>query len=168
MPTNLYQFDVDDIYNNKISLNKYKNQIVLIVNTASKCGFVSQLKDLETLYLKYKDYGFVVLAFPCDQFLNQEFSNQKEIVEFCQINFKVSFPIFAKIKVNGKNTINLYQYLKNKCPGLVGSKSIKWNFTKFLINRQGEAIKRFAPIASIKTIENEIEKIISNEEINVK
>lgn len=168
MPTNIYQFYVDDMYDNKVSLEKYKNQIILIVNTASKCGLVSQLRDLENLYLKYKDHGFVVLAFPCDQFLHQEFSNQREILEFCQINFKVSFPVFAKIKVNGHNSIQLYQYLKNTCPGFIGSKLIKWNFTKFLVNRNGEAIKRFAPITNVKTIEHEIEKIIANEKIDVK
>jgi glutathione peroxidase len=160
MQANIYQFNVEDIHNNQISLEKYKNQIVLIVNTASKCGFNSQLKDLEKLYLKYKEYGFIVLAFPCDQFLNQEFLNSKEILDFCQINFKISFPIFAKINVNGNHASQLYQYLKHQCRGILGTKTIKWNFTKFLINRQGEAVKRFSSITNTNIIEKEIKKYL--------
>jgi glutathione peroxidase len=158
--SNIYQFYVEDSNLDNISLKKYNNYVILIVNTASKCGFNYQLSDLEKLYEKYKDQKFIVLGFPCDQFLRQEFNNNEQILDFCQTKFKVSFPIMAKVKVNGDNAIPLYKYLKQMCPGILGTEVIKWNFTKFLINREGLVIKRFAPITKVKAIEEEMLKLI--------
>src|SRR5690606_6789101 len=119
---------------------------LLIVNTASKCGFTPQYQGLETLYRQYKNRGLVVLAFPCNQFGHQEPGDEQEIQKFCSSNYDISFPLFAKIDVNGKDAHPLYQYLKNEQPGLLGSKRIKWNFTKFIVDRTGKIVKRYAPI----------------------
>jgi glutathione peroxidase len=158
--SNIYQFLVEDTYNNKILLKQYSGYLILVVNTASKCGFNYQMKELDTLYKKYKNQKFVVLGFPCDQFFHQEFRDNKQIQDVCQIKFAVTFPIMAKIDVNGKNTIPLYKYLKQSKTGIFGTKMIKWNFTKFLINRQGEVVRRFAPITNIRYIEEYIKLII--------
>ncbi len=133
---------------------------MLIVNTASKCGFTPQYHDMEELYQKYKDSNFTVLAFPCDQFFNQEFSSVKEILRFTKKKYKISFPLFQPIKVNGKQTHPLYKDLKVKAPGIIGTKLIKWNFTKFLIDAKGNIIHRYAPKTPINKIAKDIEKLL--------
>jgi len=151
-----------------IDLNNYLGDVILIVNTASKCGFTPQYEGLEKLYKEYKDQGFVVLGFPCNQFGKQEPGSSEEIMEFCQINYGVTFPIFEKIDVNGENAHPLYKKLKKAQPGLLGSEKIKWNFTKFLVNRKGEVIDRFGsskkPEELVKYIEREL--ALNNEEIS--
>ena len=159
MSKNIYKFTVKDIENNEISLDKYKGKVLLIVNTASKCGFTPQYQGLQELYEKYKSQGFEVLAFPCNQFANQEPEDSKSIKNFCTLNYGVTFPIFKKIEVNGANAHPLFQYLKNAQSGFITS-SIKWNFTKFLINKSGIPIARFAPITSPKQLSSEIEKLL--------
>lgn len=156
----LYMFEVQDIKGEKQKLSNYQGKVLLIVNTASQCGFTPQYKDLEDIYKKYKDQGFEVLAFPCNQFGKQEPGSGKEIKEFCDLRFNISFPLFEKIDVNGDQAHPLFQYLKEQAPGLLGSKAIKWNFTKFLINRQGEVLQRVAPQTSPKDMIHDIEKLL--------
>jgi glutathione peroxidase len=127
------------------SLAAYQGQVLLIVNVASRCGFTPQYTGLESLYRKYRDRGFSVLGFPCNQFGSQEPGNEAEIQTFCSTTYDVTFPLFAKIDVNGANTAPLYQHLKGERPGVLGTEAIKWNFTKFLVNRSGEVVKRYAP-----------------------
>ncbi|SFK25678.1 glutathione peroxidase [Marinilactibacillus piezotolerans] len=149
-------YTVTDMSENEISLSKYAGKPLLIVNTASQCGLASQLKDLENLYQDYKEKGFVVLGFPCSQFMNQEPLEGEEIAEFCQMNYGVSFPLFDKIKVNGDETHPLFKYLKDQ----TGNKMIKWNYTKFLIDADGEVVNRYAPTTSPKKIAKDIEKLL--------
>lgn len=156
----IYDYSATSIEGEERSLQEYRGKVLLIVNTASKCGFTSQYEGLEKLYRDFKDRGFVVLAFPCNQFLNQEPGTEQEIATFCQTNFQVSFPLFAKIDVNGDTTHPLYQYLKEQAPGLMGSRAIKWNFTKFLVDRQGRVIKRFASKDTPESIRQDIEAIL--------
>lgn len=134
---------------------------MLIVNTASRCGFTPQYEGLEALYTRYASRGFVVLGFPCDQFLHQEPGNESEIAEFCRIRYGVSFPLSQKVEVNGPNTHPIFQKLKAEAPGVLGSKRIKWNFTKFLVNRGGSKIKRFAPSTKPEKLQNVIEAWIN-------
>ncbi len=141
----LYRFEAKTISGKNKLMQDYDGKVVLIVNTASKCGLASQLKGLETLYQDYKSEGFVVLGFPCDQFNNQELDDNKEIQESCQINYGVTFPMFEKIDVNGAKTHPIFKWLKNQKRGLLGPK-IRWNYTKFLIDRDGNVIKRFGPL----------------------
>ena len=143
----------------EVPFNRFQGKVVLVVNIASKCGFTPQLKELESLYQKYRDMGVEILAFPCNQFLNQEPKSNQEIVEFCSLNYGVTFPVFEKIEVNGKNTLPLYDFLKSSAPGTFG-KTIKWNFTKFLINREGAVVKRFAPMVKPTQIEGEIQTLL--------
>jgi glutathione peroxidase len=152
----IYDFTVLDSANKKKPLSDYTGQTILIVNVASQCGFTKQYDGLEKLYQKLKDRNFVVLGFPCNQFGAQEPGTDDQIQNFCKTNFGVTFPVFAKIEVNGPKTHPLYEYLKSKIPGLLGTKIIKWNFTKFLIDSKGLPIKRFAP----KTDPSDLEKII--------
>lgn len=156
MSDTIYAFSVPQKDNSELSLNEFKDKVLLIVNTASKCGFTPQYDGLQHLYDRHKDSGFAVLGFPCDQFGHQEPSDDDTITQFCTMNFNVTFPVFSKVEVNGSNTLALYEYLKNEAPGLLGSKSIKWNFTKFLVNKDGKVLKRYAP----KTKPEEIEKDI--------
>ena len=142
------------------SLAEYAGKVLLIVNTASHCGFTPQYEGLETLYQKYKDLGLLVLGFPCNQFGAQEPGRESEISSFCQKNYGVSFPMFAKIEVNGDNTHPLYQHLKKSAPGLLGSEAIKWNFTKFLVSQQGEIIKCYASATAPDAIGEDIEKLL--------
>ena len=135
--TSVHAFEAKTIDGNTQSLGDYRGKLLLIVNVASKCGFTPQYKGLEQLYRKFKDKGLVVLGFPCDQFGHQEPGDENEIKNFCSLNYEVSFPMFAKIKVNGDDAHPLYQHLKQTKPGLLGTEGIKWNFTKFLINAQG-------------------------------
>lgn len=160
MTMDIYDYSANTIEGNEKSLQEYRGKALLIVNTASKCGFTSQYKGLEQLYRDFKDRGFVILGFPCNQFLNQEPGTEEEIATFCQTNYEVSFPLFAKIDVNGDAAHPLYQYLKEQAPGLMGSRAIKWNFTKFLVDREGRVIKRYAPQDTPESIRREIEAII--------
>lgn len=160
MSNNIYEFTVKDIENIEISLDKYRGKVLLIVNTASKCGFTPQYEGLQELYTKYKSQNFEILAFPCNQFANQEPEDGDSIKNFCTLNYGVTFPLFAKIEVNGANAHPLFKYLKNAKSGFLTS-SIKWNFTKFLINRSGIPIARFAPTTSPEKLSNDIEKVLS-------
>jgi glutathione peroxidase len=137
-------------------LSDFRGQVLLIVNVASKCGFTPQYTGLEALYRQYRDKGFSVLGFPCDQFGHQEPGDEAAIREFCSLNYAVSFPLFAKIEVNGEAADPLYQYLKKTCPGLLGLESIKWNFTKFLIGKDGVAKKRYAPADKPESITTDV------------
>lgn len=154
-----YKLNALDADGNNISMQEYQNKVILVVNTASKCGFTKQYSQLQTLYDKYKEKGFVVLAFPCNQFAQQEPGDEKEIMSFCQLNYNVSFPLFSKIDVNGKNTHPLFAFLKKEKRGVLGSR-IKWNFTKFLINKEGLVIKRYAPQFEPFAIEKDIQNIL--------
>lgn len=156
---NFYQFQAEDISGKLVKMNKYQDYFVLVVNTASHCGFTPQYDGLEKLYKDYKDKRLIILAFPCNQFAGQEPAGAEEILSFCKINYGVSFPIFNKIKVNGKDAHPIYNYLKSELPDKLGSR-IKWNFTKFLIDRSGQPIKRFSPRETPEMIEKYLIKII--------
>lgn len=160
MEQGLYTFSALDINGNIINLSTYKGKVLLIVNTASMCGFTRQYTGLEAIYKKYKDKGFEILAFPCNQFNNQEPGNNNAISDFCKDNYGVSFSLFSKIDVKGRNADSLFVYLSQASPGIFGSKEIKWNFTKFLIDRTGKPIKRFAPLTPPESITCDIEKLI--------
>ena len=140
-------------------LADYKGKVLLVVNTASKCGFTPQYEGLQALYAKYQDRGFEVLGFPCDQFGHQEPGSDAEIKSFCQLNYGVSFPLFSKIEVNGPNTHPVFEFLKSKKGGLLGD-SIKWNFTKFLLDQKGSVVERFAPMTPPSAIEAQIERLL--------
>lgn len=157
--TNVYSFEVKNIDGETISLDEYKGKVLLIVNTASKCGFTPQYEGLQEVYEKYKDKGFEVLAFPCNQFGGQEPGSSDDIKEFCSTNFSVTFPLFEKIDVNGDNAHPLYTYLKSEQSGLV-TDDIKWNFTKFLIDKDGKPVDRYAPQTTPKSIAADIEKLL--------
>ena len=159
-PQSVYDFDVTTIHHDKTTLASYRGNVILIVNTASGCGFTPQFDGLEKLYKTYKTKGFVVLGFPCNQFAGQEPLNEEGIESFCRINYGVTFPMFAKIDVNGVKTHPLYQYLKHQAPGLLGSEIIKWNFTKFLVDKKGKVIRRYAPSATPESIAADIEKLL--------
>ena len=154
--TQVYDFKATTIDGDEQSLAEYKGKTMLIVNVASKCGFTPQYKGLEDLYEKFRDQGLVVLGFPCDQFGHQEPGDEDEIKNFCSLNYDVQFPLFAKIEVNGANTHPLYQYLKSQARGLLGSEAIKWNFTKFLVDKDGKVVRRFAPTDTPKGIEKDV------------
>ncbi len=152
---NLYDFKIPDIDGNLVDFSQYKNSVLLIVNTASQCGFTPQYKGLEALYQQYKEKDFVVLGFPCDQFGHQEPGDASEIKGFCELNFGVTFPLFEKIEVNGPNTHPLFEFLKKEKGGLL-SDDIKWNFTKFLVDRNGQVVKRYAPTILPEKIEKDV------------
>jgi len=156
----LYDFTVDDIHGKPVKLDRYKGKIVLVVNTASKCGFTPQYKGLEALYRKYHDKGLEVLGFPCNQFGAQEPGSASEIEQFCEINYGVTFPLFAKVDVNGDGAAPVYKFLKSAKPGLLGSEAIKWNFTKFLVDRAGKVVARFAPNDTPESIAGDVEKAL--------
>ena len=143
--SSVYDFTVRDIDGNERSLSEWRGKTLLIVNVASKCGFTPQYKGLENLWQDQRDKGLVVLGFPCDQFGHQEPGSEEEIKNFCSTRFDVTFPMFAKVEVNGDDTAPLYQWLKSEGKGILGSESIKWNFTKFLVDAEGQVLKRFAP-----------------------
>ena len=157
---NIYDFKAKLTDANEVSLSDYKGKTLLIVNTASACGFTPQYEGLENLYRKYKDSGLMIMAFPSNQFGKQEPGSDAEIKEFCDLKFKISFPLFSKIEVNGDNAHPLYQYLKEALPGLLGSKAVKWNFTKFLIDKEGKPVKRYAPTDTPESIEKDIAAIL--------
>lgn len=162
MNSTIYPFLVKTSDFQDKSLADYQNKVLLIVNTASKCGFTPQYEELQSLYEKYGSEQFEVLAFPCNQFAGQEPGNNEEIINFCQLNYKVTFPVFSKIDVNGKNTAPLFAYLKSQCPGILGIGAIKWNFTKFLVDKKGVVVKRYAPMTPPSKIAQDIEKYIGN------
>ena len=155
-----YDFDVTTIDDEEVSLSKYKGKVLLVVNVASECGFTPQYEGLEKLYKKYKDQGFMVLGFPSNQFAGQEPASNEKIKYFCQGTYSVDFDMFAKIEVNGENASPLYKYLKKEQGGFLWMDSIKWNFTKFLIDRNGNVVDRFAPQTRPANIEYEIKKLL--------
>jgi len=159
MQTTFFDFEVNQLNGTSADLHDYKDKTIVVVNTASKCGLTPQYEGLEALYKKYKDQGLVVLGFPCNQFGSQEKGNADEIQEFCQVNYGVSFPIFEKIEVNGKNAHPIFKYLKSELGGLFGSR-IKWNFTKFVIDKNGTPVKRFAPTTAPEKMESFIQNIL--------
>ena len=158
--TTLYDFTVDDIQGEPISLDRYRGKVVLVVNTASKCGFTPQYKGLESLYRKYRDRGLEVLGFPCNQFGAQEPGSEQEIATFCETNYDVTFPMFAKIDVNGNAAAPVYRFLKQEKPGLLGTQAIKWNFTKFLVGRDGNVVARYAPNDTPDSLEADVAKAL--------
>ncbi len=157
----IYDFKVKTIEGKETTLETYKGKVMLIVNVASKCGYAPQYEGLEALYEKYKEQGLVILGFPCNQFASQEPGSEAEIQNFCRVNFGVTFPMFAKINVNGEQTHPLYRYLKSQQPGFLGSESIKWNFTKFLVDEEGKVIDRFGSATKPRSLEEAIEKLLN-------
>ncbi|AQR93753.1 glutathione peroxidase [Clostridium saccharoperbutylacetonicum] len=156
---NFYNFTANKVNGKEIKMDEYKRKVLLIVNTASKCGLTPQLEGLENLYKEYKDKNFEILGFPCNQFANQDPGTNKEISEFCLINYGVTFTMFEKIDVNGQNAHPIYKFLKENAKGTFGSE-IKWNFTKFLIDKEGNVIKRYSPITTPEKIKSDIEKLL--------
>jgi glutathione peroxidase len=154
-----YDYKAKNIYGEEVSMEKYKGKVVLVVNTASKCGFTPQFEGLEQLYREYKDRGLEVLGFPCNQFANQEPGTNEEVHQFCQLNYGVTFTMFEKIDVNGENAHPLYKFLTSQAKGILSSK-IKWNFTKFLIDAEGNVVKRYAPTVLPSQITGDIEKLL--------
>ncbi|MBT1065170.1 glutathione peroxidase [Bowmanella sp. Y26] len=162
MTKSVYDFDMQRSNGQTQNLADYRGKVLLIVNTASQCGFTKQYAGLQHLYETFSSQGFEVLAFPCNQFGQQEPGSNAEIQSFCELNFKVSFPIFAKIDVNGPTTPPLYTHLKAQAPGIFGSQRIKWNFTKFLVNQQGDVVKRFSPTATPESIQADIQRLLAS------
>jgi len=159
--TTLYDFHPQLPDQTPASLDQYRGQVLLIVNTASKCGFTPQYHGLEKIYQQFKDKGVTVLGFPCNQFGKQEPGSAEDIGAFCERNYGVSFPLFAKIDVNGKQADPLFNYLKSAAPGLLGTKAIKWNFTKFLVRKNGSVYKRYAPATKPEEMLADIEKLLA-------
>jgi glutathione peroxidase len=157
---NIYDFEVFDVNNNPVSLKKYKGKVLLIVNTAIKCGFTVQYEGLENLYQQFKNYGFEILDFPCNQFANQAPGSNEELANFCALKYHTTFKTFAKIKVNGKEASPLYNYLKSVQPGDTKSGRIKWNFTKFLVNRNGQIVARYPSNVTPQAIAKDIAKLL--------
>ncbi len=160
MATNIYDITVTTIDGEQTNLSFHQGHPMLIVNVASQCGFTKQYAGLEALYKKYKDKGFSVLGFPCNQFGAQEPGSEAEVKQFCENTYAVTFPLFAKVAVNGVDTHPLYKLLKSQQKGLLGSEKIKWNFTKFLINSKGEVCKRYAPTTTPEAIAKDIEALL--------
>ncbi|KYZ85591.1 glutathione peroxidase [Alcanivorax sp. KX64203] len=156
----IYDYNAVTLDGEERSLADFKGKVLLIVNTASKCGFTPQYKGLQALYQRYKDRGLVVLGFPCNQFGHQEPGDEVEIGAFCEKNYGVDFPMFAKIDVNGSDAHPLYRYLKSEAPGLLGSEGIKWNFTKFLVDQSGRVVRRYAPKDKPEALAADIEKAL--------
>ena len=158
--TTIADFTADLPGGKQVNLSDKQGKVLLVVNTASKCGFTPQYDGLEALWKQYGERGFEVLAFPCNQFGGQEPGTADQIEEFCKVNFGLSFPLMAKVEVNGPNETPLYSWLKSEAPGVMGTKSIKWNFTKFLIDRQGKVVRRYAPTDKPESIAKDIEKLL--------
>lgn len=156
----IYDFAATNIRGEEHFLDEFRGKVLLIVNTASKCGFTPQFEGLQSLYADLKGKGFEVLGFPCNQFRNQDPADDKAISEFCSLNYGVDFPMFAKIEVNGPNAHPLFQYLKHNAKGLLGSEAVKWNFTKFLVSRDGEVVGRYPPTTKPSAIRADIEKLL--------
>ena len=157
----VYEFQADSIDGANVPFSEYRGKALLIVNVASRCGFTPQYKGLQDLYEKYKDRGFLVLGFPCNQFGSQEPEVEPEIKSFCETNYGVTFPLFSKIDVNGPQAHPLYQFLVKARPGILGTERIKWNFTKFLTDRAGKPVKRYAPSDKPETIEDDINAVLA-------
>ena len=160
MANSVYDFEATDIQGRSTPLSQYQGKVLLIVNTASACGFTPQYKGLQALHEQYADRGLVVLGFPCNQFGAQEKGSDDEIASFCELNFGVSFPLMHKIEVNGDGAHPLYRWLTSEAPGVLGTKSIKWNFTKFLINRDGSQVQRFEPSTTPEELDPILEKLL--------
>jgi len=158
--TTIYDFTVDDIAGKKVKLDRYKGKVMLIVNTASECGYTPQYKGLEQLYASLHGKGLEVLGFPCNQFGEQEPASEKEIAAFCERNYGVTFPMFRKVDVNGEDAEPLFKWLKKEKPGLLGSEAIKWNFTKFLVDRKGIVVARYAPNDTPESMTADVEKLL--------
>ena len=161
MSNNIYQFQATLNNGQEIKFEDYAGKVLLIVNTASKCGFTPQYEGLQEIYDQYQEQGLVVLGFPCDQFGHQEPGSDSEIEQFCSLKFNVNFPLFKKIEVNGDNTHPLYNYLKSAAPGVLGTKGIKWNFTKFLVDKQGTVTKRYASTTKPAELSGDIEALLN-------
>ena len=157
----IYEFSAVNNRGEDVSLSAYKGKVMLIANTASKCGFTPQYQGLNDLYKDLQDKGLVVLGFPCNQFGAQEPGSNSEISEFCELNYGVSFPIMSKIDVNGADAHPLFNFLKEQAPGILGSKKIKWNFTKFLVDQNGNVLKRYAPVTKPEDIRKDIDALLS-------
>ncbi|MFK8019823.1 MAG: glutathione peroxidase [Pseudomonadales bacterium] len=160
---NVHDFDVNTMKGDAKSLADYKGKTLLIVNTASKCGFTPQFKGLQALYEKFQDQGLVILGFPCNQFGSQDPGSNEEILDFCTSRFDVEFPMFDKLEVNGSGAHPLYQHLRTEAPGLLGTTGVKWNFTKFLVGPDGEVIDRFSPKTTPAELEEAIEAVLEAE-----
>lgn len=160
MSKTIYDFEAKTLNGESVSLSQYKGKTLLIVNVASKCGFTPQYKEMEEIYREYKDQGLEILAFPCNQFGAQEPGDPEEIKNFCSLTYDVSFPLFSKVDVNGDNTAPVYSFLKESLPGLLGSKAVKWNFTKFLVDKNGVPHARYAPTDKPKSILKDIKEIL--------
>jgi glutathione peroxidase len=156
----IYDINVTTIDGQTQTLQPYQGRVLLIVNVASRCGFTGQYAGLESLYRKYRDRGLIVLGFPCDQFGNQEPGDEAEIKQFCSLTYEVSFPLFAKIKVNGNDAHPLYQFLKTAKRGFLGTRWIKWNFTKFLVDRHGNVVKRYGPMVKPDRFDKDVESLL--------
>jgi glutathione peroxidase len=159
--TNIYEFSANSLNGAPVDLASYRGKVLLIVNTASNCGFTPQYQGLEAVYQQFKDKGVEVLGFPCNQFGRQEPGSADEIGAFCEKNYGVTFPLFAKIDVNGDDTHPLFKHLKQQAPGLMGTEAIKWNFTKFLVKKDGTVYKRYAPQTEPKELMQDIEKLLA-------
>lgn len=157
----IYDFSANRLNSDSEELSNYKGKAVLVVNTASKCGFTPQFEGLESLYKSFQSQGLEILGFPCNQFMKQDPGSAEEIADFCQANYGVTFPMFAKVDVKGESAHPLFQYLTSSAPGLLGSKSIKWNFTKFLVNPEGDVVKRYAPATKPENIAADIEALLA-------
>jgi len=160
MPS-LSSFSASSISGDSVELSRYQGQVALVVNVASQCGFTPQYRGLEALYLEYRDQGFTVLGFPCDQFGHQEPGTEAEILDFCTTKYAVSFPLFAKIDVNGAGAHPLYQWLKEEKSGVLGTQAIKWNFTKFLVGRDGQVLKRYGSSTTPDELRGDIEQALA-------
>jgi len=157
---NFYQLSAKNYRDEDVDMSAYQGKVVLIVNTASECGFTKQYKGLQSLYEQYKEQGLIILAFPCNQFKQQEKRSNTEIKSFCDLQFNITFDLFSKIDVNGHNAHPIYNFLKAQAPGFLGTKSIKWNFTKFLVNKNGDVVKRFATITKPEQLKADIEALL--------
>jgi glutathione peroxidase len=161
MSESIYDFSAVNIQGNEVRLSDYEGKVLLIVNTASKCGFTPQFKGLETLYRQYKDKGLEILGFPCNQFANQDPGSNEEIKRFCEINYGVTFQMFVKVDVNGDNAHPLFKFLKKRAPGFMGIEAVKWNFTKFLVDRNGKVIDRYAPADTPEKFAEDIAQLLN-------
>jgi glutathione peroxidase len=156
----IYEFNAEDIDGQARSLGDFRGKAILIVNTASKCGFTPQYTGLQALHRKYEDQGLVVLGFPCDQFGHQEPGDESEIRNFCSLNYDVDFPMFSKIEVNGGDAHPLFKFLKKEAKGVLGTEAIKWNFTKFLVDKQGRVVRRYGPTDTPESIEKDLAAVL--------
>lgn len=160
MSDTIYDFEAVTMQGSGVSLADYRGKVLLIVNTASKCGFTPQFKGLEALYRQYKDQGLEILGFPCNQFGHQDPGSNDEISQFCELNYGVSFPMFHKVEVNGDGAHPLFKYLKAQAPGVLGTTAIKWNFTKFLVDREGRVMERYAPTDTPEKIAGDVAELL--------